>query len=68
MLFTWTSAKIDTDSHSLLDKLAGYRLNEWSLRWVGNWLTGCAQRVVVNSFHSGGQRCCDYGSYRCRSN
>lgn len=34
------SKMFDTVSHSLLDKLAGYRLNVWSVRQVANWLTG----------------------------
>ncbi|KAK4811368.1 hypothetical protein QYF61_027597 [Mycteria americana] len=43
-------------SHSLLlDKLARYRLDGWSARWVGNWLTGGTQRVVINVFYSGWQ-------------
>ncbi|PKU41478.1 rna-directed dna polymerase from mobile element jockey-like [Limosa lapponica baueri] len=25
-----------------------YILDKWSVWWVGNWLTGCTQRVVVN--------------------
>ncbi|GAB0209845.1 mitochondrial enolase superfamily member 1 [Grus japonensis] len=46
----------DTVSHSLLlDKLARYRLDGWSARWVGNWLTDCLQRVVINGFYSGWQ-------------
>ncbi|KAK4815622.1 hypothetical protein QYF61_004837 [Mycteria americana] len=43
------SKTFDTVSHSLfLDKLARYRLDGWSVRWVGNWLTGCTQRLVIN--------------------
>ncbi|GAB0209187.1 mitochondrial enolase superfamily member 1 [Grus japonensis] len=29
-----------------------YGLDKWSVWWVGNWLTGCTQRVVVNSSFS----------------
>ncbi|KAK4826207.1 hypothetical protein QYF61_006151 [Mycteria americana] len=39
----------------LLNKLARYRLDGWSPRWVGNWLTGCTQRVVIKVFYSGWQ-------------
>lgn len=36
--------------HSLLlEKLLHFGLNKWSVGWVGNWLTGHIQRVVVNS-------------------
>ncbi|GAB0192430.1 mitochondrial enolase superfamily member 1 [Grus japonensis] len=42
--------------HSLLlEKLMRYGLDKWSMRWVGNWLTGCTQRVVVNSSFSNWQ-------------
>lgn len=43
-------------SHSLLlAKLARYRLGGSSVRWVGNWLTGHTQSVVINVFYSGWQ-------------
>lgn len=43
-----------TVSHSFfLDKLARYRLDEWSKGWVENYQTGCTQRVIFNGFHSG---------------
>ncbi|GAB0178642.1 mitochondrial enolase superfamily member 1 [Grus japonensis] len=43
-------------SHSLLlGKLMCYGLDKWSMQWVGNWLTGCTQRVVVNSSFSNWQ-------------
>ncbi|GAB0205950.1 mitochondrial enolase superfamily member 1 [Grus japonensis] len=36
--------------HSLLlEKLMCYSLDKWFVWWVGNWLTGHTQRVVVNS-------------------
>ncbi|KAK4826412.1 hypothetical protein QYF61_008945 [Mycteria americana] len=35
------SKAFDTVSHSfLLEKLMRYGLDKWSVRWVGNWLTG----------------------------
>ena len=47
---------INAVSHSLLlAKLARYRLDGWSARWVGNWLTGHTQRVMINGFYSGWQ-------------
>ena len=43
----------DAVSHSLLlNKLARYRLDGWSARWVGNWQTGNTQRMVLNGFYS----------------
>jgi len=43
------STAFGTVSHSLLlDKLARYRLDGQSARWMGNWLIGHTQRVVVN--------------------
>ncbi|GAB0179726.1 mitochondrial enolase superfamily member 1 [Grus japonensis] len=42
--------------HSLLlEKLTGYGLHKWSMRWVGEWLTGHTPRVVVNSSFSNWQ-------------
>ncbi|GAB0189286.1 mitochondrial enolase superfamily member 1 [Grus japonensis] len=32
-----------------------YGLDKWSVWWVGNWLTGCTQRVVVNNLFSNWQ-------------
>ena len=50
------SKAVDTVSHSLLlEKLMCYGLDKWSVRWVGNWLTGRTQRVVVNSSFSNWQ-------------
>ena len=44
------SKAFDPVSHRLLlEKLMHYGVDKWSVRWVGNWLTGRTQRVVVNS-------------------
>ena len=37
----------------LLDKMSSIQLNKNIIRWVSNWLTGRAQRVVVNGATSG---------------
>ncbi|KAK4830472.1 hypothetical protein QYF61_011196 [Mycteria americana] len=50
------SKAFDTVFHSLLlEKLMHYSLDKWSVQWVGNWPTGCTQRVVVNSSFSNWQ-------------
>uniref|UniRef100_A0A8C3CYS9 Reverse transcriptase domain-containing protein n=1 Tax=Cairina moschata TaxID=8855 RepID=A0A8C3CYS9_CAIMO len=47
------SKALDTVSYSiLLKKLAALGLDWRTLRWVGNWLDGRAQRVVVNGVKS----------------
>jgi len=33
----------------LIGKLKKCRLNEWTVRWIENWLNVRAQRVVVSS-------------------
>ena len=49
------SKAFDMVPHSLLlEKPMCYSLEKWSVQWVGNWLTGHTQRVVVNgSFQTG---------------
>jgi len=50
------SKAFDAVSHSfLLEKLMHYVLEKRSVQWVGNWLTGCTQRVVVNHSFSNWQ-------------
>ena len=39
-----------TVSHNiLLEKLRKHGLDEWSVRWIENWLNGRTQRVVISS-------------------
>ena len=41
-------------SHDILiTKLRKCGIDEWTVRWVENWLTGRAQRVVVGGAESG---------------
>ncbi|GAB0207239.1 mitochondrial enolase superfamily member 1 [Grus japonensis] len=43
----------DTISHNILiSKLRKCGLDEWTVRWVENWLNGRAQRVVISSAES----------------
>ncbi|GAB0210390.1 mitochondrial enolase superfamily member 1 [Grus japonensis] len=43
----------DTISHNILiSKLRKCGLDEWTVRWVGNWLNGRAQRVVISGAES----------------
>ena len=50
------SKAFDTVSHSiLLDKISSAQLDKSIIRWVSNWLTGWAQRVIVNGVTSGWQ-------------
>jgi len=42
--------KFDTVSHNILISKPGKcGLEEWSVRWIENWLKGRAQRVVISS-------------------
>ncbi|KAK4810933.1 hypothetical protein QYF61_013341 [Mycteria americana] len=49
------SKAFDTFPQPSPGQLARYRLDGWSARWVGNWLTGRTQRVAINGFYSGWQ-------------
>jgi len=47
------SKAFDTVSHNiLLGKLRQCGLDEWSVRWIENWLNGRAQRVVISGTES----------------
>ncbi|GAB0178679.1 mitochondrial enolase superfamily member 1 [Grus japonensis] len=44
------SKGFDTISHKILvSKLRKCGLDEWTVRWIENWLNGRAQRVVISS-------------------
>jgi len=48
------SRAFDTVSHDiLLGKLRKCGLDEWSVRWIENWLNGRTQRVVISGAESG---------------
>ena len=56
MLCIWTSRRHSTIkvSHSkLLVKMARYGIDDGVVRWVGNWLSGRRQRVVIEGVASG---------------
>ncbi|GAB0204550.1 mitochondrial enolase superfamily member 1 [Grus japonensis] len=47
------SKAFDTVSHNILvSKLRKCGLDEWTVRWVENWLNGRAQRVVISGTES----------------
>jgi len=47
------SKAFDTVSHNiLLGKLRKCELDEWSVRWIENWLNGRTQRVLISSAES----------------
>ena len=53
LVWVFNSEAFDTVSHNiLLGKLGKCGLDEWSVRWIENWLNGRTQRVVINSAES----------------
>jgi len=47
------SKAFDTVSHNILTgELRKHGLDEWSVRWIENWLNGRAQRVVISGTES----------------
>jgi len=47
------SKAFDTVSHNILiGKLRKCGLDDWSVRWIENWLNGRAQRVVISGAES----------------
>ncbi|KAK4828602.1 hypothetical protein QYF61_000054 [Mycteria americana] len=54
VIFLDFSKAFDTVPHSiLLDNLSNCGMSRFTVRWVKNWLSGRAQRVVVNGATSG---------------
>ncbi|GAB0184195.1 mitochondrial enolase superfamily member 1 [Grus japonensis] len=54
VIFSDFSKAFNTVSHSiLLDKMSSIQFDKNIVRWVSNWLTGQAQRVMVNGVTSG---------------
>ncbi|GAB0185518.1 mitochondrial enolase superfamily member 1 [Grus japonensis] len=53
VVYPYLSKAFDTVSHNiLLSKLRKCGLDEWTVRWVKNWLNGRAQRVVISGAES----------------
>jgi len=56
LLSTLTSERrkvFDAVSHNILiGKLRKCGLDEWTVRWIENWLNGRAQRVVISGTES----------------
>lgn len=47
------SKAFDTVSHNILiAKLRIYGLDEWTMRWIKDWLNGRAQRAVISQGES----------------
>ena len=57
MLCSLTSNKaLDTISHNILVmKLRKCGIDEWTVKWIENWLTGRAQSVAISNTESGGR-------------
>ncbi|PKU44927.1 rna-directed dna polymerase from mobile element jockey-like [Limosa lapponica baueri] len=36
----------------LIGSLLIYRLDEQTVRWIGNWLNGCAKKVIISGIKS----------------
>uniref|UniRef100_A0A8C3CEB3 Reverse transcriptase domain-containing protein n=1 Tax=Cairina moschata TaxID=8855 RepID=A0A8C3CEB3_CAIMO len=54
VIYLGFSKAFDTVSHDILRaKLRKCWIEEWTVRWVENWLTGRAQRVVIGGAESG---------------
>ena len=48
------SKVIDAISHNIsVMKLRKCGIDEWTVKWIENWLTGRAQRVVISGAESG---------------
>ncbi|PKU42529.1 reverse hypothetical protein [Limosa lapponica baueri] len=53
ILSSLASARLLTVSHSILiAKIRKYGLDEWTVRWIENWLKDRAQRVVIRGIES----------------
>lgn len=53
-MYLESSKAFDTISHNILmGKLRKCGILKWTVRWIDNWLTGIAQRVVISITESG---------------
>jgi len=53
VVYLYFSKAFNTVSHNIpLGKLRRCGLDEWSVRWIENWLNGRAQRVVISGTES----------------